>query len=229
MSHRKGPPQRRRRVSPAYDVRGPFFTRQEPNAEFQDRQEQTLTEAQVTAALGVHGLSPQSIKTVPELTPNEQVNVNSTFDSRPINAADFFKSGGDLVQSTTTLADDTEIGSFDFVIPSGYVAVLRNFAWEFDPIYTQNTITSVRTGLFIDGQAIKFLDVFNDLQITTSSPVNTFVIIDENRRLTINAVRLSNIAFAARGIPVPTFVATFTGNLLQKRNLPPNFEVGSFI
>lgn len=222
------PRPRRRMVAPSYKVSDDYFTHRNPNAEFQDRQDQTLSDQQVKAALGVHGLSAQQVKTIPELTPTEKVEVTSFFDTRPINAQDYFKSGGTLVQSTTTLADDTDTGTFTFVIPTGYVAILRAFAWEFDAVYTQNTITSVTTGLKVDDMAVKFLDVFNDLQITTSRPINTHLIIDEEQTLKITSTRISNIAFAGRGIPVPTYVATFEGNLLQKRNLPANFEVGSF-
>lgn len=215
-------------VGPRYDLSNAWFEQEDPNAEFVNRQQQYLSAEEIDQALGIHGLSPQTVKTVPEVTPTEKVDVTSTFETRPINAQDFFKSGGTLVQSTTTLLDDTETGTFSFIIPSGFVAVLRSFAWEFEPVYTQNTIITATTGLTIDGAAVKFLDVFNDLQITTSRPVQTHVIVDENQTLEIRSVRISNIAFAARGIPVPDYVATFTGNLLQKRNLPANFEVGSF-
>lgn len=200
----------------------------DPYGEFLDVRE---SQARVPAGLsrGAMGKGGASHQINPKLTPEKQSKVSSFFDTRPINGTDFFQTGGSIAFSTTALLNDTETATFSYTIPTGFVAVLRGFLWQFDPVYVQGSIVSIKTFLTIDGNGVPHYNNIQDVQYRDNF-VPSHLIIDQNKTLQINTVRISNIALATRSLTVNDvfYRAEFYGNVLQKRNLPQQFEVGSY-
>lgn len=200
------------------------------NKEFTERESQQITDNRLRDIVDQVPKSRRGAGRVvdnSDLTPLLPVKVTSTFETRPINAQDFFRSGGSIAFSTTTLVDDTETATFSFTVPNGRVAILRQFGWQFDPIYVDSTITSMTTFISADNQRVANYDSILDLQYIEDR-IPAHFIFPEKTVITITSIRLSTVSLAARALTAtPTYLAQLYGNLLLGRGLPTNFEIGN--
>lgn len=137
------------------------------------------------------------------------VDVRSVYDVRPINAFDF-----NIFTSTTPSAS---VADLNFVVPEGFVCVLRNFDLWLNPNNALEKIDSVWTltlqnTAFPYNQGIPFGGVINRETV--------FLVADEFNNV---GVRLTGAAITS----LVTAYARFYGNFLPKTGLQTAMEIGN--
>jgi len=147
-------------------------------------------------------------------------NVSNVFLTRPLNALDSIRSGGTLSVNGTELI---ETGSFEFTIPLGYTGIIRNVNFYFDPLYPPNTLSSVITKIFIDGEPLKHNDAIENLQKMSFSH---HFDVSEKRMVKIESIRTSSITLTERNLASPfAYEPTYTGTFILTTN--PTFNLAS--
>lgn len=161
-----------------------------------------------------------------KLTPSQQVNVTSVYNTLPINAISFYKNGGVNTESINKLI---ETATFSIIVPNGKVAVVRNIAFSFGDIYVDGTFTSCNTQISIDDLPLEYNDAINRTQDTGINGLDFFFIAGSAKTIKVTTVRTSPITYLDRGlVTLPSFFCQIKGEFLNSRNLPPNMEIGSF-
>lgn len=150
-------------------------------------------------------------------TISQNVEVISTFDTRPINAIDFYFASSTSVEPTGT-------AQFLFTVPSGYVAVLRGFKYALQTIFTPFNRSWVTCTVNINGSAVQN---YNALQLgqVVNDLVPIHAIAKEGDIIEIAVTILA--AILPPGTITIDVAAEMHGNLLLSRGLPSNFEIGN--
>lgn len=159
--------------------------------------------------------------------------VVSTYDSRPIQAYDFQASGC----NTLVFFDDAGAGEFDpisfeYVVPSNVVAVLRGFRYRVS-LAPVNIVTEgecwLQSDLFVNDLPVReYNKMFKPVFMETWQ--DTFLIVDELRRIRIQLSHTAeNELFNdVDGVQSPVLFE-FYGNLLLKSGVPIDFEIANAI
>lgn len=146
--------------------------------------------------------------------------VNSTFDTLPVNARDFYHTGTVTVNSNEDLNIDPT--QFDFVVPSGYIGILRGFKFHNDDMVFPDTFSYVKTSVLIEGITHPDYSLLI-LGQSSNGMIPIHALANENK--TISLQFHPSLAFAnATLADTQTFVVTLFGNLLLSRGLPLEFE-----
>lgn len=170
-------------------------------------------------------------------TVEQSTYVQSTFDARPINGVDFLTKQKVRIafQNPNGAAVDVP-GEVSFIVPQGYVGILRGFAWSFNvPIFPRDDNDSFEMGIvsisvLVNNVAQNF---YNDLDAFGANVANflpTYIIAETGNEIKVR-INLGNLNPA--GITNTTLydedmTITLYGNLLLSRGLPAQFEPGSF-
>ena len=184
--------------------------------------------SQQTAANAAVGLINQS--------PLIESTVIANFDARPINAHDFYASGGTFVYAPI------EVGGaagafFNYTVGEGYRAILRGYRYTISPIvipvngFITNTITGKLylgdpTTLDLQPNAIAVPD-YNNLQhgqsVTTYQPC--YVLAESGSTISLVLI-FSGTYAAAMGDAGNSIQIEFYGNILLNTGRPLTFEPG---
>lgn len=151
--------------------------------------------------------------------PRADHTVRSTYDSRPVDAFDF-----NVVLTNEPASPG--LNTYNFIVPLGYTAVLREFRLFFDPVpvvgATDVTALILRNGngysLFQGNPASGEFAMGDG---TNFDPIKLFMTADENDSIGVT-VDL-NVA-----IPIGTDIFVhFHGNLLTKNSTPHNLNIAN--
>lgn len=178
--------------------------------------------------------SRDTLGNAPLGSPLAEFDVRSVYDARPVNSYDF-----NIVISNQDTCSGVGIwtgGQFDFgfIVPSGYVAVLKKLHHSFSPPPVITARKDVTAALLVNGslyqRGVQIVAVGADptanaspgdipIGLESDDILQSFVIADENQSLGVR-IKVS-AAIAAIG---PVFYAHLYGQLLLKTGRPAQFE-----
>lgn len=173
-------------------------------------------------------------------TPPLDFDVRSIYDSRPVNTRDFNLWFHGTLGGGHGVTFDFNVFNRCFEVPPGFVAVVREITFLWDPV---TVLTHPYDGTYkalIDGNTFDPMDVVvgpdigsgpssvvADLTIPWRSgePTKTFMIADQGQFVGVQVAIAETLPFP---FTEPTrFHVGFYGNFLQKTNVPANFQIAN--
>lgn len=153
-------------------------------------------------------------------SPKIQQLVESTFDTRPVNARDFHKTGSVNVNTDEDFNIDPT--QFDFEIPSGYIGILRNFKYYTDIPIVPDVSSYLSVSILVDGIIHPDYEKM-PLGQNSNGMIPIHALVNENKIISLQFHPTEAYALATPTLVVKYFV-TLYGNLLLSRGLPLEFE-----
>ncbi len=147
-------------------------------------------------------------------SPKTESKVITTFDARPINAVDFYESGG-------TMGYGVPNASFTFQVPEGRIGILRKFRYEFSPIYPTIPAADILTSIQVSGITVAG---FTNMQLGQYVPewIDCYALAGEGQYITIFFQFSGTYPYVD-----VTLNAEFYGNLLISTGRQLEFEPGT--
>lgn len=147
-------------------------------------------------------------------SPKTNSKVETTFDARPINAVDFYESGG-------TFGYGVPNASFTFQVPEGRIGILRKFRYEFSPIYPNIPFNNIVTSIQVSGITVPG---YTGMQLAQYVPdwIDCYALAGEGQYITLFFQFSGAFPYAAVSLN-----AEFYGNLLISTGRQLEFEPGT--
>lgn len=181
--------------------------------EFIDRERQLGPDPRGAAGVNSAGAAETAqMRITPAGEPPKAFDVRAVYDSRPVQGFDFNITVAHEGSGTAVITE--------FVVPKGYVAVLREVHHSFDPPFAFNSRNDVKMTLTKNHADVSY-NVDIPVGIESDDIVKCFVIADESEilgaRYTITNAPLAGVATYTQ----------FYGNFLIKTNAPKEFEIAN--
>ena len=169
----------------------------------------------------------QNVGNAPLGTVPQKTYVTTVFDARPINARDFFTSKFESVVNGLPPSYNMDT---DFIVPNGYIAILRGIWWSFGnnmPLGGETNPpplndASFDVSILVNGIATPNFDSIGSYGVFLNKFEKTYILAESQQTITLRLTISPNQDGAS--VDVAT---KMRGNLLLKKGLPLNFEPGS--
>ena len=175
------------------------------------------------------GIIEEVVRGIPDVAPELAFHVQSTYDSRPVQATDWQASGCDTIVFGTSGNFDSI--TFSFTVPENKIAVLRGFRYQVTPIpvgIVDEGDCWLQSDIFDSGVPVpQHVEMFHPVFMQKFFP--TFVIFDERRLVQLRLSQADvEIADAMDGEEVGVLFELF-GNLILKTGIPKEFQIANRI
>lgn len=157
--------------------------------------------------------------------------VQSTYDSRPVQGSDFHASACAEIEfeDTPTTFDPVRV---DFLVPDNKIAVLRKFRYTVSPtpigLVTEG-ICWLQSDLFIEDSIVRDYNGMV-LPVAMDRPFDTFVIVDERDTISLVLSKVSATVLSTDFIGEILGVQfELYGNLILKTGIPKEFQIANAI
>ena len=147
--------------------------------------------------------------------------VTSTYDARPVNARDFLFTGS----ITSFMFGCTQVNTAEllFTVPNGYVAVIKGFKYEWDPVLALASDGVITATLISDN-----VNVLNYTAIQVPQIINDFIpayaLCNPGKQVGLELTHPQPVNPSGSGQDAATAYIEIYGNLLLAQGYPVQYE-----